>query len=243
MDKQKIVTVFSGGLDSTVLLYYLRDRGYDPIALSFQYGQRNDRELAAATWICSRGPQRFPWHLVDLTALAPLLAGGGNALMAATGGAVPTGNYGDPTMKAMVVPNRNMIFLSIAAAYAISLGTDLVAYGPHAHVVNPTQPVYPDCRPEFTAAMHAALGWATDPPVRLLTPFIHLDKSDLVRIGMTLQAPLDWTYSCYVGGPQHCGQCGTCTERREAFAVAGVPDPTAYYHPEPVGFTPDAVQQ
>jgi 7-cyano-7-deazaguanine synthase len=128
-------------------------------------------------------------------------------------------------MRVTVVPNRNMILLAVAIGHAIASGADAVAYGAHAG----DHAVYPDCRPAFAEAMAEAAGLCHyDPGVTLLRPFIDRTKADIVRLGAALGVPFALTWSCYEGGVRHCGRCGTCVERREAFTLAGVPDPTEY---------------
>jgi 7-cyano-7-deazaguanine synthase len=123
-----------------------------------------------------------------------------------------------------VVPNRNMVLLSLATAWAITRGAGAVAYAAHAS----DHHVYPDCRPAFVEAMREALNRSHYTPVRLLTPFLGLMKSDVVRVGNRLGVPFGATWSCYTGGAKHCGSCGACKERRAAFRLAGVADPTVY---------------
>ncbi len=214
----RCVLIYSGGLDSTVLLYHLRSAGHELRCLGIDYGQRHRRELASAAEICRR--LNVEYHLTDLSSLRPLLATG-----ALTGTeAVPEGHYTDESMKLTIVPNRNMIMLSIAIGWAISLRFDAVAYAAHAG----DHTIYPDCRPEFVEALAKAAALCDWRPVRILRPFIDKTKADLVRLGAELGVPFAMTWSCYQGGERHCGRCGTCTERREAFQLAGVPDPTEY---------------
>lgn len=217
--KKPVVVIHSGGLDSTVLLYALRAAGEDVRALSIDYGQRHARELAAAQAICAGAG--VPHRVADLSGLGILLAG---SSLTSPEVAVPEGHYTAESMKATVVPNRNMILISVAAGYAISLGADRVAYGAHGG----DHAIYPDCREEFAQALDAALALADWHPVQLERPFVELTKADLVRKGAALGVPFAQTWSCYVGGEHHCGRCGTCVERREAFALAGVADPTVY---------------
>lgn len=127
-------------------------------------------------------------------------------------------------MKATVVPNRNMILLSLAAGHALSIGFDTIAYAAHAG----DHTIYPDCRPEFANAMETALNLADWEPLRLHRPFVNLTKKDLVQLGDQLGAPLHKTWSCYAGRDLHCGKCGTCVERKEAFSLANITDPTKY---------------
>jgi 7-cyano-7-deazaguanine synthase len=142
---------------------------------------------------------------------------------------VPDGHYAEDTMKATVVPNRNMMMLSIAGAVAIAEEAEFVATGTHAgdHFI------YPDCRPEFIAAASAALlvgntGFSSPGFRGIVAPFIHSTKADICATGDVLGVPWDATWSCYKGGAIHCGRCGTCVERAEAFDLAGVDDPTEY---------------
>jgi 7-cyano-7-deazaguanine synthase len=125
-------------------------------------------------------------------------------------------------MKATIVPNRNMIMIALAAAYAQVEGYDTLLIGAHAGDFA----VYPDCRPEFFDALRPSLKLATG--VSLEAPFAHFSKADIVAAGAKLDVPFHLTWSCYEGKRYHCGQCGTCTERRWAFEKAGIADPTRY---------------
>ena len=127
-------------------------------------------------------------------------------------------------MKSTVVPNRNMILLALAGGHALSLGFDTIAYAAHAG----DHTIYPDCRPEFADAMEKALGLADWKDLNLHRPYVEMTKSDLVSLGDQLDAPLYLTWSCYAGGKIHCGKCGTCVERKEAFELANIADPTNY---------------
>ncbi|NBQ03100.1 MAG: 7-cyano-7-deazaguanine synthase, partial [Opitutae bacterium] len=134
------------------------------------------------------------------------------------------GHYAEESMKSTVVPNRNMILLALAGGHALSLGFDTIAYAAHAG----DHTIYPDCRPEFADAMDTALSLADWNTLSLHRPFVDMTKSDLVSLGAELDAPLHLTWSCYAGNEIHCGKCGTCVERKEAFALAKIPDPTKY---------------
>lgn len=127
-------------------------------------------------------------------------------------------------MKVTVVPNRNMIMLSVAAGWAISQGFDQVAFGAHSG----DHAIYPDCREEFAEAVDRAMSLADWHRVRLVRPFVRMTKADIVKRGADLHVPFQSTWSCYKGAAQQCGRCGTCVERREAFYLAGVVDPTDY---------------
>jgi 7-cyano-7-deazaguanine synthase len=222
MKTERAIAIVSGGLDSVTLAYYLHSLNYTPHLLSVDYGQRHVKELRCAA-LCAEA-LRAKHTIVDLRTLRPLLSGS-----ALTDGNhdVPDGHYAAETMRITVVPNRNAILLSIAYAAAVAEQADIVAIGVHAgdHFI------YPDCRPDFLrafAAMQvlAVEGFADD--LSLLAPFERLSKADIVALGATLDVPFADTWSCYKGGDVHCGSCGTCVERKEAFTLAGVFDPTRY---------------
>ncbi len=216
----KTVVIYSGGLDSTTLLYMLRGAGHEVLPLGIDYGQRHRKELEAARAICS--VLGVPYRVADLTALRPFLAGSSQT---SDDVAVPHGHYADETMKLTVVPNRNMIMLAVAIGWAISSGAEEVAYAAHAG----DHAIYPDCRGDFVRAMQgAARECHYAPGIRLNAPFLNVTKAAVVAVGADHGVPFAATWSCYEGGPVHCGRCGTCTERREAFDLAGVADPTEY---------------
>lgn len=223
MARTTAVTVVSGGLDSSVLAHHLRAEGWKLRLLSFDYGQRHAVELTYARALGERLGCRH--DVVDLRSAGRLLSGS-----ALTDGSVevPDGHYTDDSMRATVVANRNAIFVQVAVGVAVAEGAGAVAVGIHAG----DHAVYPDCRPEFVAsAQHLARvaneGFAAE-GFELLAPFVGWSKADIVARGAELGVDFARTWSCYRGGTSHCGTCGTCTERREAFAAAGAPDPTAY---------------
>lgn len=228
----KIVTLLSGGMDSTTLLFFLANSYKDAeiTALGFNYGQRHRlQELAAAQNVVSIAKQRFgkriKFAIIDLSSLTGLLSG---SSLTDDRVPVPEGHYADETMKATVVPNRNMMMLSIAGAVAVSQKAEILAYGAHAG----DHPIYPDCRPIFVDLVNATIqlgneGFAHS-NFRILAPFVMMSKSEIASLGAQFTAPLDETYSCYKGGEKHCGKCGTCVERREAFELAQIVDPTEY---------------
>jgi 7-cyano-7-deazaguanine synthase len=217
------VTILSGGMDSTVLSYAFHRAGVRLTLLSFDYGQRHRRELDYAR----RTAQELsaPHDVVDLTGLVGALAG---SALTDRRVEVPDGHYTDASMRATVVPNRNAIMLDVAVARAVSSGADAVAFGAHAG----DHPIYPDCRPEFLAAFERAARLANDgfahPQLRVLAPLIALTKAEIAKLGRDLDVPMAQTWSCYKGAALHCGTCGTCVERREAFALAGIADATEY---------------
>ena len=215
----KAVVLFSGGLDSTVLVYDLLNEGADLKLLSIDYGQRHEKELKSSSEIAES--LELKHEILRLPMLNNLL--GGSALTDPSI-LLPEGHYAEDSMKATVVPNRNMILLSLAAGHAISLQFDTVAYAAHAG----DHTIYPDCRPEFATAIDQALKLCDWNTVSLYRPFIQLSKQDLVRKGNELGVPFEKTWSCYAGNDKHCGKCGTCVERKEAFELVGLLDPTEY---------------
>ena len=216
--KEEIV-VYSGGLDSTVLLSKVHAVNHNVTALHFCYGQKHsDRELKAALEVCTL--LNVPMKIIELD----FLAWGFKSELLAAQGNIPACEYNKEDLKKTVVPFRNGIMLSIAAGIAASRGVRSVYIGAHAgdHVI------YPDCRPGFLFNMHTAIEYGTAMQVGLASPFYEKSKADIVKLGAGLSAPMDLSYSCYNGGAIHCGECATCRERREAFIEAGVPDLTEY---------------
>ncbi|MEV6849241.1 7-cyano-7-deazaguanine synthase QueC [Actinoplanes sp. NPDC051411] len=217
------VAVVSGGLDSTTLAYWLRQHTDELTLLSVDYGQRHARELQFAQ--ATAAALGVAHHVVDMTSAGALL--GGSALTDAAVD-VPDGHYTDASMAATVVPNRNALLLDLAVGLATTIRADAVAFGAHSG----DHAIYPDCRPEFldayrTMALIAGAGFLVD-DFQVLAPFLTVTKTDIVALAARLHVPMENTWSCYRGGDVHCGTCGTCTERREAFTDARVPDPTTY---------------
>ena len=219
MKKHSTVLIYSGGLDSTILLYDLVKSGFNVKALSVDYGQRHKKELQHAKNLCKELDVKH--HIADISAINPLLAG---SSLTSADIKVAEGHYEDESMKSTVVPNRNMIFLSIAIAWAISTGTDSVSFAAH----KGDHAIYKDCRVNFFKAMNRAMQTSGADNVSLYTPFSLLTKTTIVKLGNLLDVPFNQTWSCYNGGKNHCGRCGTCVERKEAFELAGVTDPTIY---------------
>lgn len=221
-DQRLAVLSFSGGMDSTTLAGIYHSRGYDLLLLSFNYGQRHGgREISAARSVASFYGARH--HVIDLTSLSGLLPG---SALTDESVAVPDGHYAEESMRITVVPNRNAIMANIAIGVASAHRADIFALGIHAG----DHAVYPDCRPEFFRALIECAARALDGfhlPV-IVAPFIESTKAEIARIGHDIKAPLGLSWSCYKGGAVHCGTCGTCVERREAFELAGVSDPTEY---------------
>ena len=215
----RFIVLLSGGMDSTTALAWAATQGDVVECVSVDYGQRHRRELASAEQVAAH--YGVPLRVLDLSSFAAAL--GGNALTDASVD-VPEGHYADESMRATVVPNRNATFLMAAAGVAAAAGADAVVTAVHAG----DHPVYPDCRPEFITAADEAARLGTGGAVRVLAPFVNDSKTDVARIGADLDAPLHLSWSCYNGRDRHCGRCGTCVERAEAFRDAGLTDPTEY---------------
>lgn len=211
--------IYSGGLDSTVLMYKLFSEGALVEAVSVDYGQKQRVELELASKNCAR--LGIAHQIVNLSNLAPLF---GNSALTNPNVEVPEGSYATDNIALTVVPNRNMILLALAAARAAASGCDSVAYAAHGG----DHALYPDCTNEFADAMARAIELADARKIKLIRPFIDMSKADIVRLGAELGVDFSLTWSCYKGGKRHCGKCSTCSERREAFKIAGVADPTLY---------------
>ena len=215
----KALVLFSGGLDSTVLATQMKRDAEETRLLSINYGQRHAKELNHSQRVAKH--LDLPHEILKLPQLGAILCG---SSLTDKSLALPEGHYAEESMKSTVVPNRNMILLALAGGHALSLGFDTIAYAAHAG----DHTIYPDCRPAFADAMDRAFGLADWNTLSLHRPFVDMTKSDLVSLGTELDAPLHLTWSCYAGNEIHCGKCGTCVERKEAFALANVPDPTEY---------------
>lgn len=216
----KSVLVFSGGLDSAVAAWELKSRGCELRLLSFDYGQRHKKELLAAKELANL-VGAIEHKVVDLSAIRQLLSGSSQTDNSIP---VPEGHWAEESMKKTIVPNRNMIMLSLAAAYAISIKANQIVYAAHSG----DHAIYPDCRPDFIAALSSAVEKADWHKISLCAPFANMSKAEIVSLGSRLGVPFGKTWSCYKGGEKHCGKCGACAERRESFVLAGVPDPTEY---------------
>lgn len=220
----KTLVVCSGGLDSVSLAHIVAAQHELTRLVSFDYGQRHAKEIDFAVAAAQR--LGVPHETIDMRSVGAVLTG--SALTDDID--VPDGHYAEETMKVTIVPNRNAIMLTIAFGLAAARGDQAVATAVHGgdHFI------YPDCRPAFTKSFDAMQRVALDgyADVRLYTPFVARTKSDIVVEGAKHNTPFDKTWSCYKGGTLQCGRCGTCVERREAFHLAGIPDPTVYEDPE-----------
>lgn len=216
MEKDSVI-VLSGGMDSVTLLHDYRSR--IALAVTFDYGSNhNAREIECARQNCEAlGVEHIviPLDFMGKYFKSSLLEGAD---------AIPEGCYSDQSMKSTVVPFRNGIMLAIAAGLAESRGLKRVMLANH----DGDHTIYPDCREDFIASMSRAMMEGTYANVEIFAPYTTLSKGEIARRGALVGVDFSKTYSCYKGGEKHCGRCGTCYERREAFREAGIPDPTIY---------------
>ena len=216
----KTLVVCSGGLDSITLAYKVAREHELAGLLSFDYGQRHKKELDFAAQAADG--LGVPHTIIDIAGVGKALSG--SALTDDVD--VPEGHYAEETMKATVVHNRNAIMLTIAYGIASARGLNAVATAVHGgdHFI------YPDCRPDFINSFAAMQNHALEglSEIEMFTPFLNSSKADIAREAGRLNVPIEKTWSCYKGGEIHCGRCGTCVERMEAFDLAGVVDPTVY---------------
>jgi len=220
----KTIVICSGGLDSVSLAHMVAANRKLTGLVSFDYGQRHRKELDYAA-LCAKRLD-VPHDIIDMRGIGAALTG--SALTDDVD--VPDGHYAEETMRVTVVPNRNAIMLTVAYGIAAARGDQAVATAVHGgdHFI------YPDCRPDFTQAFEFMQYMALDgyADVSLYTPFVNRSKADIVTEGQRHNTPFAETWSCYKGGAHHCGRCGTCVERREAFDLAGVADPSQYDDPD-----------
>lgn len=218
---KRIVLLFSGGLDSTVLLYHLWERGYEVWPITFDYGQKHNQELAAAKKVILASGARHTgeglFSCIDISMLGNILT----SALTDDDLNIPEAEPDHEIQKATVVPNRNMILLSIAAGYAAAQGIVELAYSVHADDAK----IYPDCREGFIFALSHALGQCWHEPISLQVPFIHWTKGEIVAEGIRLRVPFELTWSCYKPQQKPCGECGACRARASAFKVCNCQDP------------------
>lgn len=215
---ENVVVIYSGGMDSYTVLNKAIREGKTPHALSFNYGQRHKKELDYAAKVCNR--LNIPHKVVDISSINSLV--GGSALTSDID--VPEGHYEEPSMQTTVVPNRNMILLSLAIGYAVSLEATKVYYGAHSG----DHAIYPDCRPEFVDKMNSVSKIANYTPVEIVTPYLLESKTAILADGLFMGLDYSETWTCYNGREKACGKCGACQERLEAFADNGTTDPLHY---------------
>lgn len=225
----KVLTLVSGGMDSVTALYQAAKDHRVIGGVSFHYGSKhNDREIPFAKLHCDR--LAVSHTVIRLDFIAESFA----SHLLKSGGDIPDGHYEEVSMKQTVVPFRNGIMLAIATGLAESRGAEGLVIAAHAG----DHAIYPDCRETFMQAMSDAMKLGTYAGIQLLRPFIRMDKAGIAAAGKRLGIDYSQTWSCYKGGEIHCGTCGTCVERREAFQLAGVADPTYYASTEPLPARP-----
>lgn len=215
---QKVVVIYSGGMDSFTIVNEAVQSGIQVYALSFNYGQKHSKELHYAQKVCDE--LAIPHKVVDITAIHQLLLG--SSLTDDI--EIPDGHYEEESMKSTVVPNRNMIMLSLAIGYAVSVGAEAVYYGAHGG----DHAIYPDCRPEFVEKMSAVSKVANYEEISVFAPFINLTKIEILAKGLAMNLDYSKSWTCYKGREKACGKCGACQERLEAFAENGLMDPLPY---------------
>lgn len=215
---QKVVVIYSGGMDSFTVLNKAIADGFEVYPLSFDYGQRHKKELDYAARVCEE--LNVPHKIVDISAINTLI--GGSSLTSDID--VPEGHYEEESMKSTVVPNRNMILLSLAIGYAVSLNASKVYYGAHSG----DHAIYPDCRPEFVQKMNDVSLIANYEAVEIYSPYLHVSKIDILTDGLAMGLDYGKTWTCYNGREKACGKCGACQERLEAFEKNAVTDPLEY---------------
>jgi 7-cyano-7-deazaguanine synthase len=211
----KCIVVLSGGPDSTVVAYWAKKQGYKVHALTFKYGQIAEKEVKHATLIAEK--LGIPIKTVDLGSLKDIFTG---VTALCDKNIELTSTFTQP----IIVPFRNAIFLSVAVAYAVSIGAAEVFYGAQGS----DETFYPDCRKEFYESFENAARLGTGAEIRIEAPFNNLQKSEVIKVGMQLGVPFELTWSCYRGEEKHCGTCESCVNRKNAFKQAKISDPTEY---------------
>ncbi|QJR79889.1 7-cyano-7-deazaguanine synthase QueC [Alteromonas pelagimontana] len=215
---EKVIVIYSGGMDSFTVLNKALAEGKAPLALSFNYGQRHKKELDYAATACKQ--LNVPHKIVDISAINSLV--GGSALTDDID--VPEGHYEEPSMQQTVVPNRNMILLSLAVGYAVSQNATKVYYGAHSG----DHAIYPDCRPEFVEKMNDVCAIANYSAIEIVTPYLEVSKAAILTDGLSMNLDYSLTWTCYNGREKACGKCGACQERLEAFRDNQASDPLPY---------------
>ncbi len=209
MKTKKAVVLLSGGIDSTTILYYAKKQGYKCYALIFDYGQRHIREIKSAVKIAKTA--RVPYQIMKID-----LPWKGSSLLDKNS-KLPVNKKIGRTIPSTYVPGRNTIFLSFALSYAEAIGAKAIFIGANAIDFSG----YPDCRPGYYRAFQKVIGEGTKAKkIRIITPLIKLKKSQIIRLGLKLGAPLDLTWSCYRGGKKPCGVCDSCRLRERGFREA-----------------------
>jgi len=212
---ERCVVILSGGPDSVTTAYWAKEEGFEVHAITFDYGQKARVEIERAAEICDR--LGVAHKVIDLSKLSEIYEG---VTSLVDRGMEVSSGFTEP----IIVPFRNGVFMAVAVAYADGLGASRIFYGAHSG----DEPFYPDCRKEFYKAFEKAARLGTEKPVTIEAPFGGIPKSGIIEEAVRLGVPLELTWSCYLGGPLHCGRCESCNNRRRAFKEACVLDPTRY---------------
>jgi 7-cyano-7-deazaguanine synthase len=212
---EKCVVVLSGGPDSSTVAYWAKKQGYNVNGLSYKYGQIAVKEIEHANLIAQK--LGIPLKIIDLSSLKEIFVG---VTSLCDENVEMTSTFTQP----IIVPFRNAIFLSVAVAYAVSIGATRIFYGAQGS----DEPFYPDCRREFYKSFEKAARMGTDKHIIIEAPFSNITKSAIIKLGTELEVPFHFTWSCYLGGTRHCGKCESCINRKKAFKEAGVYDSTEY---------------
>ena len=216
--KESVVVIYSGGMDSFTVLNRAIKLGFRVFPITFNYGQRHVKEIEYAVDVCLK--LNLEHKVIDITSINQLLKG--SSLTSDID--IPEGHYEADNMKSTVVPNRNMILLSLAVGYAVSIGASKVFYGAHSG----DHSIYPDCRPEFVKKMNDVTAIANYEKVEIVTPYLDKNKAGILGDGLIMELDYSKTWTCYNGRDKACGKCGSCVERLEAFAENKVIDPLEY---------------
>ena len=223
----KALVLLSGGVDSSTCLALAKEKYGDVVALALYYGQKHSKELAAAEAVAAH--YKAPLLKLDLT---PVFAFSNCSLLKQSAEEIPLKSYaeqlktqhGEPVTT--YVPFRNGVFLSVAASIALAQGCSVIYYGAHAD--DAAGSAYPDCSDDFNNKMNEGIYLGSGRKVQLVAPFVKMTKKDIVALGIALGVPYELTWSCYCGGEKPCGKCGTCIDRKAAFAANGAADPLEY---------------
>ncbi len=216
---KKVVVIYSGGMDSYTVLHKAIQQGLTPYALTFDYGQRHIKEIEVARSVCQELGVNH--KVIDISAINQLIGG---SSLTDNSIDVALGHYQEENMLSTVVPNRNMILLSLAIGYAVSIKAEKVYYGAHSG----DHAIYPDCRPEFVEKMNDVAAIANYEKTEIFSPYLNSDKIGILKDGLAMGLDYGKTWTCYNGREKACGKCGSCVERLEAFAENGVTDPLDY---------------
>jgi 7-cyano-7-deazaguanine synthase len=224
MRQEKGVVIYSGGMDSFTILHKVQQEGTQIYPLTFNYGQKHVKEIEYARKVCK--DKGFTHEIIDISTISCLLQG--SSLTSDID--IPEGHYEAENMKSTIVPNRNMIMLSLAIGYAVSINASKVFFGAHSG----DHAIYPDCRPEFVDRMNEVSKIANYEAVEICTPYLNTDKGNILADGLKMGLDYSQTWTCYNGREQACGKCGACVERLEAFAMNNVNDPLEYENQDSV---------